>query len=86
MNLFYHKVLHIDMKYFWKEILKTWKGFLIPALLAAFIMKWVVFENIKIFLLCALMFAVVYCVSILIFSCNEEEKELIFGMIRRKRR
>ena len=86
MNLFYHKLLHIDMKYFWKEILKTWKGFLIPAILAAFIMKWVVFENLKIFLLCAFMFAVVYCVSILTFSCNREEKELIFGMIRRKRR
>ena len=86
MNLFYHKVLHIDMKYFWKEILKTWKGFLIPAIMAAFIMKRIVFENLKIFLLCAFMFAVVYCVSILTFSCNREEKELIFGMIRRKRK
>ena len=27
MNIFYHKVLRIDMKYFWSEIAKTWKGF-----------------------------------------------------------
>lgn len=86
MNIFYHKVLHIDMKYFWKEILETWKGFLIPTILAVFIIRRVAFGNMRIFLINAFVFTVVYCVSILIFSCNEEEKNLIFGMIRRKRR
>ena len=86
MNIFYHRVLKIDMKYFWKEILKTWKGFLIPVILAVFMMRHLVFENIKIFFISAFAFTVVYCISILLFSCNEEEKRLIFGMIRRKRR
>ena len=86
MNLFYHKVLEINMKYFWKEILKTWKGFVFPAILAVVIMRCVVFENMKTFLFSAFVFAVVYCASVFIFSCNEEEKSMIFGMIRRKRR
>lgn len=86
MNIFYHRVLKINMRYFWKEILKTWKGFLIPSILAVFIMRYVVFENIKIFFISAFIFTIVYCSSILFFSCNEEEKSLIFGMIRRKRR
>ena len=86
MNIFYHRVLKINMKYFWKEILKTWKGFLIPVILAVFMIRHVVFENIKIFFISAIAFTVVYCISILFFSCNEEEKRLIFGMIRRKRR
>ena len=86
MNIFYHRVLKINMKYFWKEILKTWKGFLIPSILAVFMMRHVVFENIKIFFISAIAFTVVYCISILLFSCNEEEKSLIFGMIRRKKR
>ena len=85
MNMFYHKVLHIDMKYFWKEIARTWRGFLIPAILAVFIMRCVVFKSMKIFLICVFLFTVVYCVSILIFSCNEEEKSLISGMIKRKK-
>lgn len=84
MNLFYHKVLKINMKYFWKEILKTWKGFLIPIILAVFIMRCVVFENIKVFLLSAFIFTVIYCVSVFSFGCNEEEKSLILGMIRRE--
>ena len=86
MNIFYHKVLHINMKYFWKEILKTWKGFLIPTILALLITRCVAFDNMRIFLINAVIFTVVYCVSILIFSFNVEEKKLIFSMIKRKTR
>ena len=86
MNIFYHKALKIDMKYFWKQILRTWKGFVIPAFFAVIIMKYIVFENLKVFFISVFAIAIVYCISILLFSCNEEEKSLIFGMIRRKRR
>lgn len=86
MNIFYHKVLKINMKYFWKEIIKTWKGFMLPMILAMFIMRYVMFENIKLFLLSALIFVIVYCASVFLFSCNEEETSMILGLIRRKRR
>ena len=86
MNVFYHKVLHINMKYFWRQIAKTWKGFLIPVVLAIFIMRCVVFDNMLIFSVSVCIFAVVYCVSIFLFSCNEEEKDLLVDMIRRKRK
>lgn len=86
MNVFYHKVLHINMKYFWRQIAKTWKGFLIPIVLAIFIMRYVVFDNILIFFVSVCIFAVVYCVSVFLFSCNEEEKDLLVDMIRRKRK
>ena len=86
MNIFYHKVLRINMIYFWKQILKTWKGFLPPTVLAVFIMHYVEFKDLKIFLASAFVFIIVYCASVLIFSCNEEEKKLVLGIIRRKRR
>ena len=86
MNIFYHKVLKINIKYFWKEIIKTWKGFMLPMILAMFIMRYVMFENIKIFLLSALIFVIVYCASVFLFSCNEEETSMILGLIRRERR
>ena len=85
MNVFYHKVLHINMKYFWRQIAKTWKGFLVPVVLAIFIMRCVVFDNMLIFLVSVCIFAVVYCVSVFLFSCNDEEKNLLVGTIRRKR-
>ena len=86
MNIFYHKVLKINIKYFWKEIIKTWKGFMLPMILAMFIMRYVMFENIKTFLLSALIFVIVYCASVFLFSCNEEETSMILGLIRRERR
>ena len=85
MNIFYLKVLKIDMKYFWKEILKTWKGFLLPALLAAAIMQRGSFTSMYSFLLSAFVFLVVYCASVFAFSCNDAEKAMIFGIIRRRR-
>ena len=83
MNLYYHKILKINMKYFWKEIGKTWKGFVLPTLLAVFLMRCVTFETMYMFFCSVLLFAVVYCASVFLFSCNEEEKRMISDMIRR---
>ena len=77
MNLFYHKVLKINMIYFWKEIFRTWKGFIIPVCCGSFIMKYVSFENIGVFLLCGFIYVVVYCSSIYCLSCNKEEQQMI---------
>ena len=86
MNLFYHKALKINMLYFWKEILKTWKGFLLPAILALVIKQCVAFESMRIFLISAVLFIAVYCASILKLSCNSEERGLIFSILRGKRK
>lgn len=83
MNVFYHKVLQIDMKYFWREIISTWKGFVIPAIVAVVIMRFVKFENLTVFCGTAMVFSVVYVVSVWVFSCNESEKNLILGMLKR---
>lgn len=83
MNVFYHKALKINMLFFWKEILKTWKGFLLPILLGILIMKFVSFERIGVFLICILVYALIYCVSIFLLSCNNEEKHLIFDMLNK---
>ena len=83
MNIFYHKVLKIDMKYFWKEIFKTLQGLLIPAISAVLIMRFAVFENIYIFLLYACIFTAVYCASVITFGCNKEEKKILFGSIKK---
>ena len=85
MNVFYHKVLNINMIFFWKEIAKTWKGFIIPSILALLIMRYVVFENMIIFFASAFIFAIAYCVSIFSLSCNIEEKSLISDIIKRGR-
>lgn len=81
MNLFYHKVLKIDMLYFWKEIFKTWKGFVFPIVLCVFIMKMIEVNNLITFLISGIVYTLVYCISIFCFSCNAEEKNLLLNFI-----
>ena len=86
MNIFYHKVLKIDMKYFWKEIFKTFKGLVIPIITATLIMRFFPFKNMWVFFISVCIFIVVYCASVFTLSCNNEEKNMllsIIGMIKR---
>ena len=86
MNVFYHKALSIDMKYFWKEIFKAFKGMIIPIIAAIYIMWCVPFKNLTVFLTSIIAFIVIYCASVIAFSCNKEEKNLLFGMIGKIKR
>ena len=65
------------MIYFWKEILKTLKGMLIPIISAGIIMRFVKFTSLTVFFVSIIVFAVVYCASVFAFSCNREEKDMI---------
>lgn len=86
MNIFYHKVLKIDMKFFWKEIAKTWKGLLPPAALSIVIVKCIEFNSIMFYLFSIIAFTIVYCISAFYYCCNDDEKILILSLFRRERK
>lgn len=86
INVFYHKALNIDMKYFWKEIFKTFKGMIIPIITAFVIMRCVPFKNMTVFFVSICAFTVIYCASVIAFSLNREEKNMLFGMIWKVKR
>ena len=83
MNIFYHKVLKIDMKVFWIEIAKTWKGFLLPIVITIVVMQFITFDNVMKYLISIIIFTIVYCSSVFYYSCNDEEKCLILSLIKR---
>lgn len=86
MNVFYHKALKIDMEYFWKEIFKTFKGLFIPTVTAIIIMRFVPFKNMAVFFISIFAFIVIYCASVIAFSFNKEEKNMLLGMIGKIKR
>lgn len=86
MNIFYHKVLKIDMKYFWKEIFKTFRGLVIPVITATLIMRFVPFKNMWVFFISVCIFIVVYCASVFTLSCNNEEKNMLLSIIGKIKR
>lgn len=86
MNLFYYKVLKINIILFWEEIIKTLKGFVVPLLAGIVIMKYIKFNTIIEYLLCGVFYIIVYSIFIFKISCNKEEKNTILDLLRRKRK
>ena len=86
MNIFYHRVLKIDMKYFWKEIFKTFKGLVIPIITATLIMRFFPFKNMWVFFISVCIFIVVYCASVFTLSCNNGEKNMLLSIIGKIKR
>lgn len=85
MNVFYHKVLGINMKYFWKEIGNTLKGFIIPIISGVLTIRYITFDGFGKYIICVGMFIVIYCISVYYFSCNNMERELVLNIIGRKK-
>ena len=80
LNIYYHKILKINMIYFWKEIFKTLKGFIIPSILAIYIMNYVRFDTIIKYFYWIVIYLIIYCVSMFILGCNKEERNLVIGL------
>lgn len=85
MNVFYHKVLGINMKLFWKEIAKTLKGFVIPIIAGIWIMRMIEFNSIIKYIIWGIIYVLLYCTSIFFISCNKEEKQIILSLVNRKK-
>lgn len=83
MNIFYHRVCHIDIPQFWKNILRIMMG-MVPALVVGTIIDvFIELNNIWSFLACVLVYTVSYTLSIWFLSMNDYEKTLISSPIKK---
>lgn len=83
MNIYYHKVIGIDIIEFWKSIGSLCKGMMIPIALGCFIMNKITFDGIIEFLLWILLYSCVYVVSMWMLGMNSFEKDLVRKPINR---
>lgn len=84
LNIFYAKKIRLRIGDFWLQLLKIVPSF-IPALAFAFL--YLRFHNADTWLnlgLGAVLFALVYCLSIVLFSFNEFEKQTILEPVLRR--
>lgn len=82
MNIYYHKKCNLDIKKFWKSILNLAKGLIIPVIVGMGINKFVVMDNVIVFLVMIIMYSLVYCFSMWLLGMNEYEKELLLVPIK----
>ena len=75
MNIYYHKRVGLDIKYFWKEIFKFIPSLIIP-ILTIIVIRHFVSNNLFSIALCSIIFTVFYAVSMWFLGLNQNEKKL----------
>lgn len=80
INVYYHKVIGLNVIRFWKEISSLIKGVFIPVIIAVSIYH-LLYNEITHwkYLLIAIPFSFLYFLSVYLFSFNEYEKRLVFN-------
>lgn len=83
MNWYYHKKIGLDIKYFWKQILKFIPSLLPPILLGIVLNIFFNLNSIILFLLLGTVYVVVFSISMWVFGMNQYEKNLLEKPIRK---
>lgn len=77
MNWYYHYKIGLDMRYFWKEISKVAKAFILPLAVGIVIYLFIDLYRIITFLISGVIYIIVFLVSMWFFGMNQYEKDLI---------
>ena len=83
MNWYYHARIGMDMFYFWKEIFEFIPALIAPCVVGFVIMKFVDISSLVKLGLFAIIYTVVYGLSMYFLGMNSEEKQLIMGPIKK---
>lgn len=83
MNIVYHKKINIDVLPYWKNILRQTAGMIIPFVVGALIMTFAQIDSILKLFIYIVIYTVVYCICVYLFSMNKYEKGLVAGIINK---
>ena len=85
MNIFYHKKIGINVLKFWKEIIATLKGYIIPLIFGTLLNNFVDINNLFELLECIIIYTLAFASSLYYLSLNTEEKNIIKSFMKRER-
>lgn len=83
MNWYYEKKIGLDIIGFWKSISTLLPAFIIPIGVGIFIKSFVSIDNLGILMLLAILYSVVFFISMWFFGMNTFEKELFRSVYRK---
>lgn len=83
MNWYYHARIGMNMIYFWKEIAKFIPALIAPCVVGFFIMKFASITGLIKLGVFAIIYMIVYALSMFFLGVNAEEKQLVMGPIRK---
>lgn len=77
MNWYYHNRVGLDMRYFWREILKVTKSLFTPIVVGILLHLFIDMYNISTFLICGVIYVIIFSISMWFLGMNQYEKDLI---------
>lgn len=83
MNWYYLKIIKLDIKAFWKNIIKISIVPIIMIVIGNIILKYVVVKNLWILMLLGIIYVIIFGIFSWIFEMNNYEKSLLIGAINR---
>lgn len=83
MNIFYDKKCNIDIRLFWRNILRMSAGLLVPVLVGIGIKDWINQVAIVPYVILIVVYTIIYAVSMWIFAMNAYEKKIVKKMVRK---
>lgn len=83
MNWYYKEKVGLDIKYFWKQILRITPAFIPPLLFGILIINYINQYKLLNFIGFGILYVIIYCLSMFFLGMNTYEKELIIKPIRK---
>ncbi len=76
MNLYYHKKIGLDMKYFWLSILSIFPALIFPAIFGFVVTSFIDLYQLGTLLISGILFSLVFISAIWFFAFNKSEKKI----------
>lgn len=83
MNIYYHKKVRLNIKYFWKEIFKFTKGLIIPIIFGIIMKHFIEIRNIFMFIGLGVVYSSIFILSVWFLGMNDYERILFKGPINK---
>jgi O-antigen/teichoic acid export membrane protein len=77
MNIYYHKVIHLDILGYWKNVLSMLRAWVIPIGIGVLLSKSLPVKSYGTLLLSAIIFVVIFFISAYAIGFNEYERDLV---------
>lgn len=84
-NIYYHKVLKIDIIYFWKQIIMFIPGLIIPCICGSLVRRFTYSDKIWSLGIWILVYVLIFIVSMWNISMNKSEKDIVYSMLNSKK-
>ena len=77
MNVYYHKRIGLDIKFFWGQIIRFIPALFPPTMVGILMFLFVDMNKVKVFLICGVFYVLVFCISMWFLGMNQYEKNLV---------